>query len=131
MTDRTDAPQTGYSSSSYPGAQPAGYPGFQTFPGHQVQPKSNGLAVGALVAGIIGMTVIPLLSSIVAIILGHLSRAQIRRTGEGGAGLALAGLVIGYVGLLATVMGILLLMWLTSDNTQTWISNVLEESFGS
>jgi hypothetical protein len=31
-------------------------------------------------------------------VLGHVARKQIRRTGEDGAGLALAGLVLGWVG---------------------------------
>jgi hypothetical protein len=34
--------------------------------------------------------------TIPAIVLGHLARHQIRRTGEGGAGLALAGLLLGW-----------------------------------
>ena len=42
--------------------------------------------------GVGGITLI-----IVSIVTGHMARAQIRRTGEGGAGLALAGLIISYV----------------------------------
>ncbi len=42
--------------------------------------------------GIGGLTLI-----IVSIVTGHMARAQIRKTGEGGAGLALAGLIISYV----------------------------------
>jgi hypothetical protein len=37
------------------------------------------------------------LGGIVAVITGHVARSQIKRTGEAGAGLALAGLIIGYV----------------------------------
>ncbi len=39
------------------------------------------------------------LAAIPAVILGHLARRQIRRTREGGAGLALASLILGYIGL--------------------------------
>jgi hypothetical protein len=66
-------------------------------------PRTNSSAVGALVCGalvpVVGVTFIP------AIILGHKARAEIRRTGEGGDGMALAGLVIGYltVGFIALV----------------------------
>jgi Domain of unknown function (DUF4190) len=42
-------------------------------------------------------------AGIVAIILGHIARRQIRRTGEGGRSLATAGLILGYIGLLLTV----------------------------
>jgi len=35
----------------------------------------------------------------VPVILGHLARAQIRRTGEAGDGMAVAGLVLGYLGI--------------------------------
>jgi hypothetical protein len=57
---------------------------------------TNALAIAALVCGvaqfITGITFIP------AIILGHVARSQIRRTGEQGDGMALAGLILGYLG---------------------------------
>jgi Domain of unknown function (DUF4190) len=37
------------------------------------------------------------LGGLVAVITGHIARQQIKRTGESGASLALAGLVVGYV----------------------------------
>jgi hypothetical protein len=37
--------------------------------------------------------------SILAVIFGHIALSQIRHTGQGGRGLAIAGLVLGYVGL--------------------------------
>jgi Domain of unknown function (DUF4190) len=59
-------------------------------------PPTNGLAIAALVCGVggffIGLSFIP------AIVCGHIARRQIRRTGEQGGGLALAGLILGYVG---------------------------------
>jgi hypothetical protein len=59
---------------------------------------TNGMAIGALVCGLaeiftLGFAAIP------AVILGHLARAQIRRSGERGDGMAIAGLVLGYLGL--------------------------------
>jgi Domain of unknown function (DUF4190) len=44
------------------------------------------------------------LASIVAIVLGHIARAQIRRSGESGAGLALLGIILGWVGLIAVIV---------------------------
>jgi hypothetical protein len=52
-------------------------------------PQSNGVATAALVLGLFGM-------AIPAIICGHIARGQIRRTGENGDGMAVAGLVLGY-----------------------------------
>lgn len=59
---------------------------------------TNGCATGALVCGILtpmtwGATAIP------AVILGHKARAEIRRTGERGDGQAIAGIVIGWLGI--------------------------------
>ena len=71
--------------------------------------KTNVLAIVALVAGIAGLTVIPFVSSIVAVVTGHMARKEVRRTGEQGEGLALAGLITGYIGLgLGILVGILL-----------------------
>jgi uncharacterized protein DUF4190 len=39
----------------------------------------------------------------VGIVLGHVARGQIKRTGEGGRGLATAALVIGYLQVAVTV----------------------------
>jgi hypothetical protein len=37
--------------------------------------------------------------AVAAIVTGHVARRQIKQTGEGGSGIALAGLIAGYVGL--------------------------------
>lgn len=42
--------------------------------------------------------------SLVGIITGHIALAQIRKSGERGRGLALAGTIIGYVGFVATLL---------------------------
>ena len=54
--------------------------------------RTNGFAIGALVCGIV-----PFFGGIPAIILGHVARGQIRRNGERGDGMAIAGLVLGYL----------------------------------
>jgi hypothetical protein len=72
------------------------YGAQQPYPPYAPAPRANGLAVAALVCGIatfvVGLTFVP------AIICGHLARRQIRRTGERGDGMALGGLILGYVG---------------------------------
>ena len=61
-------------------------------------PPTNQLAVISLVLGIVGLVVVPVIASIPAIITGHMARRQIRERGEGGDGMAVAGLVTGYLG---------------------------------
>jgi hypothetical protein len=51
---------------------------------------TNGLAIASLACGL-GQFVFGPLTTIPAIVFGHIARSQIRRTGEQGAGLALAG----------------------------------------
>lgn len=84
-----------------PGASPS-YP-FQ-YPYPASPPRgTNGFAIASLVCGLVACGV----GSVLAIVFGHIARAQIRRTQEGGGGLAIAGLVVGYVGIAAIVAFIL------------------------
>ncbi len=80
-------------------APPAGaYPpplGLQVVPA----PPVNGMAIASLVCGILGWVMFPLVAPLLAVIFGHVARGQIRRTGEGGGGMALAGLLLGYINL--------------------------------
>jgi Domain of unknown function (DUF4190)/Domain of unknown function (DUF1707) len=57
--------------------------------------KTNDLAIASLACGLAQFVFGPL-TGIPAIVLGHMARAQIRRTGEQGDGLALAGLILGW-----------------------------------
>jgi hypothetical protein len=61
---------------------------------HQPQP-TNGLAVAALVLGIVWAF---WLGSALAIVFGHVALGQIRQRNQSGKGMAVAGLVLGYVG---------------------------------
>jgi hypothetical protein len=68
--------------------------------------KVNGLAVASFIFGVAPF-IVPPLGSLGAIILGHMARHQIKKTGERGAGLALAGLVLGWFTL---ILGITVLL---------------------
>jgi hypothetical protein len=65
--------------------------GYQ-YPAVIPAPTTNGAAVASLVCGFI-----PIVGAIPAVILGHVARGQIRQTGERGDGMAVAGLVLGYL----------------------------------
>ena len=64
----------------------------------------NGAAVFALVTGLLGL-------SPVAIALGHIAIVQVRRRRQKGLVLAIIGLALGYLGLIAEIVAIL---WLVS-----------------
>ena len=77
-------------------------------PGARVPPvrrvtTTNGLAVASLACGLAQFAFGPL-PTIPAIVLGHVARHQIKRSGEHGAGMALAGLLLGWA---AVIFGII------------------------
>lgn len=81
-----------------PAANPYAAPGATPYSNAPVAgAKTNTLAIIALILGI----VVPL----GGIITGHIALGQIKRTGEAGRGLALAGTIIGYA---LTALGILI-----------------------
>jgi hypothetical protein len=68
--------------------------------------RTNGFAIASLACGL-GQFMVGPLATIPAIVFGHMARSQIKRTGEQGAGLALAGLVLGWG---AVLLGIVILI---------------------
>ena len=71
--------------------------------------RTSSLAVVSLVAGLLGWTLAPWLGSIIAIITGHMARAEIRREPAAleGDGLAVAGLALGWAMVVLSVMIVL------------------------
>ena len=59
-------------------------------------PRTNPLAIASLAVSL-GALLVGLLASIAGIVLGHIALSQIRKRGEAGRGLALGGLISGYV----------------------------------
>jgi len=76
---------------------------------------TNGFAIASLACGIAQFVFGPL-ATIPAIVFGHVARGQIKRTGEQGAGLALAGLVLGWA---AVILGIVLVLGLVAVSVGT------------
>lgn len=78
--------------------------------------QNSTLAVISLIAGLGSWVIFPTIGAIVAIILGHMARREIRESGGAlsGDGMALAGLLLGYVNLIISVLVIcvVLLMFL-------------------
>jgi hypothetical protein len=65
--------------------------------------RTNGYAIASLACGL-GQFALGPLATIPAIVFGHLAMSRIRRTGEQGAGLAIAGLVLGWGAMILAVI---------------------------
>src|SRR3954463_11946230 len=104
MSDPRYGPPQGY---GYPPPYPVyGPPTNAMYP-----PPTNPMAIAALVCA---LTIAP-----VGLGLGIAARKQIRRTGEGGDGLALAGIIIGGIvtGIWVLMIVILIISWFALANT--------------
>jgi hypothetical protein len=64
--------------------------------------------VVSLVFGILTWVFLPVIGPIVAVVAGHMARAEIRRSNGqvGGGGMALAGLVLGYLQIALLILAI-------------------------
>lgn len=106
------------------GNQPGGYGGGYDSGGHGSfgggydggygPPPSrspNGMSIAALIMGIAGLFFCGL-TSIVGVVLGHISLGQIKRTGEEGRGMAIAGLVLSYFGILCWLLVVVVFVML-------------------
>ena len=115
-------------ASPYPGSTPPTQPGYGYGYPPSGQPASvvpgggstNGLAIVSLVCAIAGIFFI---TSVVAIVLGFAARSQIRKSGgqQKGDGLAIAGIVIGFVWLAFYVL-IFIIGALSNNSTSSVIS---------
>ncbi len=92
----------------------AGYPWLAVNPGAQVV-ATSGMAIASMVCGIVGLLLVFFVCGIVsglaalpAVVLGHLAMRAISQSEKpiGGRGMAIAGLVMGYLGLLAQLAAV-------------------------
>lgn len=67
---------------------------------------TNGMAVAALIFGILGLVILYGIGPILALIFGYVARGQIKRSQgqQGGQGMALAGIILGWIGLVLTIL---------------------------
>ena len=79
------------------------------------QQKNNGLAIAALVVGLVGLFWNPVfIMGILAVVFGLVGKAQISSNPmQKGGGMAIAGLVLGIVDIVGTIMASMMLQSLT------------------
>ncbi|MGW0431453.1 DUF4190 domain-containing protein [Micromonospora sp. NPDC003197] len=129
-------PTSGYPVSGYPvsgepfkaeGTPVGAYPGYG-YPMIAVAQPTNGMSIAALVVSIVGVFGLCGYGlggfiGIIGAILGHVSRRQIRQKGESGDGMALAGIIVGWIAtgiaLIATLAWVGLFVWLFNQDPST------------
>jgi hypothetical protein len=70
-------------------------------------PRTSGKAIASLVFGILAISILPIIGSIIAIITGYFARKEIRSSGGLiiGDGMALAGIIIGWASVWLIIVG--------------------------
>ncbi|GAA1087426.1 DUF4190 domain-containing protein [Tsukamurella spumae] len=121
----------------YPGQQPFGQnaygqqqfgqqPGFPAYPGQnlpgypapgygQQSTGTNGLAIAALVCGIVSFPLgcaygLGIITAIAALIMGIIAMKQVKETGQDGHGMALSGVILGGVYIALFVIAIVIIV---------------------
>lgn len=129
----------GWQDQSWPTPnQPYSDPGYQGYPGYPqsaapapgyeygygyggpvvAAPRTNGLAVASLVTSLCGIFLCGV-PGVIGAIMGHVARKQVRERGEDGGGMALAGIIIGwlfFVGYIVT-FGLLIALGVFVEST--------------
>jgi hypothetical protein len=112
--DENPNPQWQRSEPQWTSGSPLGEPEWQREPAPTWQappgsryagwvppPRTPGQAVAALILGIVGLVLCPIVGSILALVFGYMGKREIDASGGrlGGRGIALSGIVLGWVGL--------------------------------
>jgi hypothetical protein len=78
--------------------------------------KTADTAIASLICGILGWSFLPFAGAILAVILGHMAKVDIRRSSGrlGGDSIATLGLLLGYANLALFALGIIFVAFLTA-----------------
>lgn len=101
---------------------------------HYTSAPTNNLAIISLVAAIASWVFLPLLGAIVAVVTGHMARNEIKQSHgvQGGGALAIIGLVLGYLNLIAScIVPLLVFGGLISVGSICSLCAILSETSGS
>ena len=86
--------------------------------GGSMPPKTSGLAIWSLVLGILGLICFSIFSAIPGVICGHRALSKIKRSGGAltGQGMAIAGLITGYLGIVWAIVFIPIMIAIAIPN---------------
>jgi uncharacterized protein DUF4190 len=113
MTDPTSVPPPVTPAWTPPPPYAYGYP-------YQLPPprRTNGLAIASMVVSIVGVALICAIGPLsvfvtpVGAILGHVAQRQIKASGDSGNGMALAGIIVGWIGFALSLAYLAFFIWL-------------------
>jgi Domain of unknown function (DUF4190) len=114
-------------AGQYVAGYPQGYPypgGYPYAPAYNPQSGSNGMSIAALVCGICGF--IYGIPAVLGIIFGCISLSQIKRTGQQGRGMAIAGIVLGILWL---VLGIIVVVAIVAFVHSNAVNNGFDNGY--
>jgi hypothetical protein len=79
-------------------------------------PKTADTAIASLICGILSWSFLPFAGAVLAVILGHMAKVDIRQSEGrlGGDSLATLGLLLGYANLALAALGIILVVFLVT-----------------
>ncbi len=120
---------TGYAAPGYqqpyavPPQQAYGYPAYPVYAPVAPSRSTNGMSIASLVVSLAGLVLLFCYGAggalgLVGAILGHVSRSQIRKRDEEGKGLALAGIIVGWITVGISLIIVGLIIW-----AAVWVSN--------
>jgi hypothetical protein len=94
-------PEAAYPATYATQPAPYGY-GVGTY-AYPPAPKTNGLAVASMICSLVGaifsITLILGPAAIAGVIMGHIAMKRLQSSGEGGRGMALTGVIVGWIGI--------------------------------
>jgi hypothetical protein len=99
-------------------------PGYAT----PVPQSANGLAIAALVMGIAGLATCGI-AGILGLVFGYIARRQIREGNGSGDGMALAGIILGWVWLALFI--VMIVVYVALFAVGAYVSNSYTDSPGS
>ncbi len=106
--------------AAYPGYQTYAAPAYPAYGGYTAPTagggKTNGMAIAAMVVSLSGAALLVCyggggILGLVGAILGHVAKRQIATRGEGGGGLALTGIIVGWITLALGVLIVIGVIW--------------------
>lgn len=107
------APPQAYGQPPYPYPPQPGMP----YPYYYPPRATNGFAIASMVCGILWIYWV---GSILALIFGYIARRQIRQRGETGNGMAVTGIVLGWIGVATLVATIGFFIWFGVTDMETY-----------
>lgn len=110
-----------YGQPSPYGQSPYGYPAPR---------PTNGLAIASLVVSVLSIVVCAGAPGFIGAILGHVARGQIRREQQEGGGLAIAGVIVGWLGF-ALFVGLVVLFIALGVFVENSVDNCSTDSSGT